>query len=143
MESKALYPIELAGTMNNPIFSQNIAELWSVATFIKRNKGIANLSLLLHFLAMLVGALSFVIPLCWQIAVSLRTDRSPEPQTPRRELATDAKAGTPSKKRKGSRPKNVRNQSAKIAEPAISDTEPCRSGGSVFFDSCCLRPLAG
>ena len=34
----ALYPIELAGTMSNPIFSRNVAELTSVPDFIRRRR---------------------------------------------------------------------------------------------------------
>src|SRR5262249_60930513 len=31
----ALYPVELAGTMSNPIFAQNVAELTSIPQFIR------------------------------------------------------------------------------------------------------------
>ena len=35
----ALYPLELAGTMSNPIFSQNIAELMPIPDFITKQRG--------------------------------------------------------------------------------------------------------
>ena len=96
----ALYPIQLAGTMSNPIFARNVAELWSVQTFIRENKGVANLSLQLHFLAMLVGVLSFVIPLVWHFANWLREGRTPESRiAPGRAAAVKEKA-VPSKKKR-------------------------------------------
>jgi tetratricopeptide (TPR) repeat protein len=72
----ALYPLELAGTMSNPIFSKHVAELIPIPTFIKQ-AGWWNLPLQLHLLTMLLGGLSFLIPLWWRIAVSLR--RLPAP----------------------------------------------------------------
>jgi tetratricopeptide (TPR) repeat protein len=110
----ALYPIELAGTMSNPIFSRNVAELWSIATFIKENKGVANLSLQLHLLAMLIGGLSFVIPLVWQINVSLRGGERRETLMP----AGAVKEDTPRAKKKRSEFKNPRTKGAKVADTA-------------------------
>jgi tetratricopeptide (TPR) repeat protein len=66
----ALYPLELAGTMSNPIFRENIAELMPIATFI-RVAGLRNLPLQLYFATMLLGALSFLVPLSWSIGVRL------------------------------------------------------------------------
>ena len=43
----ALFPIELAGTMRNPIFSQTIGELTPIPVFIRR-AGLGNLPLQLH-----------------------------------------------------------------------------------------------
>ena len=63
----ALYPIELAGTMRNPIFSKNIAELKTIPDFL-RSAGIYNLPMQLHLLAMVLGALSFILPLVWLLA---------------------------------------------------------------------------
>jgi len=91
----AIYPLELARTMSNPIFSRSIAELTPIPLFIERS-GLANLPLQLHlatieaFWAILVeirranlplqlhlatillGALSFLVPIGWLIAVRLR-----------------------------------------------------------------------
>ena len=58
----AVYPIELAGTMTNPIFSLTVAELTPIPVFIRR-AGLGNLPLQLHFLTMALGALSFLVPL--------------------------------------------------------------------------------
>jgi len=66
----ALYPLELAGTMSNPIFSQKIAELTPIPEFIERAT-LWNLPLQLHFTTMLLGALSFLVPLFWVVGVYL------------------------------------------------------------------------
>jgi tetratricopeptide (TPR) repeat protein len=60
----AIYPLELAGTMSNPIFSRNIAELTPIPLFIQRS-GLANLPLQLHLATMVIGALSFLVPIGW------------------------------------------------------------------------------
>lgn len=70
----AMYPIELAGTMSNEVFSLSIAELTPIPEWIRRH-GLANLPLQLHFLTMALGGLSFLVPLAWSIAVSF--SRSP------------------------------------------------------------------
>jgi tetratricopeptide (TPR) repeat protein len=78
----ALYPIELAGTMRNPIFSKHIAELQSIPDFLNiaevktipdflRSAGINNLPMQLHLLAMVLGGLSFILPLIWLVRVRL------------------------------------------------------------------------
>jgi tetratricopeptide (TPR) repeat protein len=64
----AVYPIELAGTMTNTVFSLNIAELTPIPEFIRR-AGLGNLPLQLHFLTMALGALSFILPLVWSVAM--------------------------------------------------------------------------
>ena len=67
----AIYPLELARTMSNPIFSRSIAELTPIPLFIEKS-GLANLPLQLHLATMLLGALSFLVPIGWLIAVRLR-----------------------------------------------------------------------
>lgn len=64
----ALYPLQLLQTMGNPIFSKSIAELTPIPEFIKRNVGWNNLPLCLHLLTIILGALSFVIPILWSVA---------------------------------------------------------------------------
>ncbi|WP_435007131.1 tetratricopeptide repeat protein [Tundrisphaera lichenicola] len=59
-----LYPIQLAGTMSNPIFKNTIGELKPLPTFIEE-VGIDNLPLQLHLATMALGALSFLLPLLW------------------------------------------------------------------------------
>ncbi len=66
----ALYPLELAGTMSNPIFSRNVAELMPIPEFI-RNSGLWNLPLQLHLVTMILGGLSFLLPLFWSVGVRL------------------------------------------------------------------------
>jgi tetratricopeptide (TPR) repeat protein len=70
----ALYPLELVGTMGNPIFSSRIAELTPIPEFI-RNAGLWNLPMQLHLATMALGALSFLIPLGWLIKIWLTTNR--------------------------------------------------------------------
>ena len=78
----ALYPIELAGTMRNPIFSRNIAELktipdfldmaeWKTISDVFKSAGLYNLPMQLHLLTILLGALSFVLPMIWLLRVRL------------------------------------------------------------------------
>ncbi len=66
----ALFPVQIAGTMSNPIFSQTIGELTPVPLFIER-AGLRNLPLQLHLLTMALGAMSFLVPLIWVIGIRL------------------------------------------------------------------------
>jgi len=66
----AFYPLQLASTMGNPVFSQSIAELLPVPEFIRR-AGWWNLPLQLHLATIALGALSFLIPSCWLLGVRL------------------------------------------------------------------------
>ncbi len=91
----ALYPLELAGTMSNPIFSRSIAELTPIRDFI-RSTGLSNLPMQLHLATMALGALSFLIPLVWQIKIRLTTNRqsasgAAEPAHDGRERTSKAK----------------------------------------------------
>jgi tetratricopeptide (TPR) repeat protein len=119
----ALYPIELAGTMSNRVFSQNVAELTSIPAFIKKS-GLAYLSLQLHLLTILIGALSFLIPLVWQIRVSLRAGQPPAakiaPGTPDSAATENVR---PSKKKR-SRSNTARDKAGKIAQTTKSSTAP-------------------
>ncbi len=65
----ALFPIQLLGTMGNPVF-ENIGELQPLPKFI-RSAGWGNVSLRLHLATMIVGALSFLLPLCWRVRIRL------------------------------------------------------------------------
>lgn len=97
----ALYPIQLAGTMGNPVFSENIAELTPIPTFIKRNVGWSNLPLQLHIVTMVLGAFSFLIPMVWTMANRLRTGRPAEDVDGSPRKAGKTKGGDkPSKPRK-------------------------------------------
>lgn len=61
----ALFPLQLAGTMTNPVF-ENIAELQSIPKFIERS-GVRNLPLAIHLLVLALGGLSFVAPIFWRV----------------------------------------------------------------------------
>jgi tetratricopeptide (TPR) repeat protein len=78
----ALFPLELARTMANPIFARNIAELTPIPLFIERSAGWHNLPLQLHLATMILGALSFVIPLTWSLATWFRRRRLDPPAKP-------------------------------------------------------------
>ncbi len=68
----AIYPLQLASTMGNPIFSQSIGELTPVPEFIRRvPEWWWNLPLMLHLATIALGALSFLVPLCWLVGVRL------------------------------------------------------------------------
>jgi hypothetical protein len=64
----ALYPLQLARTMSSPVFALNIAELTPVLEFIRRD-GLVSLPLRLHLFAMAFGALSFLVPMGWRVAI--------------------------------------------------------------------------
>jgi tetratricopeptide (TPR) repeat protein len=105
----ALDPLELAGTMSNPIFSEHVAELTSIAAFIKK-VGFSNLPLQIHLVTMLLGCLSFLIPLSWWIAVRLKrraalaTDRaSTEPAGSDKETTGRGKKRSPSARGKAAK----------------------------------------
>jgi len=103
----ALYPIELAATMGNPIFSETIAELTPIPLFIKRNGGWSNLPLQLHLVTMVLGGLSFLIPMTWQVLQRLQTEQpasesEPKPtKTKGSKAKAEAKPKRTPKKRKG------------------------------------------
>lgn len=91
----ALYPVQLARTMGNPVFSKSIAELMPIPDFIRRG-GLTNPSLWLHLLTMFVGALSFLVPIAWLALTRLRS--SPAEEAARAETAKPRRE-KPSKKR--------------------------------------------
>ena len=70
----ALYPLQLAQTMRNPIFSELIAELTPIPLFIKRTGGLRNLPLQIHLATLVLGAVSFLIPLAWAAWIRMRPD---------------------------------------------------------------------
>jgi tetratricopeptide (TPR) repeat protein len=66
----ALYPIQLAQTMSNPIFKDTIGELKPLLKFIEE-VGLNSLPLQLHLFAFGVGFASFFLPFTWRIWVAL------------------------------------------------------------------------
>jgi tetratricopeptide (TPR) repeat protein len=67
----ALFPIQLAGTMADPIFREHIAELTPIPEFLRRTAGRGSFMLWLHFAVMALGALSFLVPWVWRVWVRL------------------------------------------------------------------------
>ena len=90
----AFYPIELLGTMGNPIF-RSIGELKPLLT-LYGEVGFDLLPLRLHILTMALGALSFVIPATWRVATALR-DRRTQPAPGEIEAKAKPKARKPRK----------------------------------------------
>ncbi|MBX6312964.1 MAG: hypothetical protein IRY99_08630, partial [Isosphaeraceae bacterium] len=74
------YPIQLAQTMGNPIF-QSIGELKPIPTFI-REAGLHNFQIQMHLLVMALGALSFLVPLVWRLAIRIADARSSDAGPP-------------------------------------------------------------
>ena len=74
--SGALYPLELARTMSNPIFSTTIAELTPIPLFIQQVRLRRASRCSCTWSTMVLGALSFLVPLCWIVWVRL-TPASP------------------------------------------------------------------
>jgi len=91
----ALYPLQIAKTMANPIFSNTIAELTPIPAFIRKD-GFASLPLRLHLFTMAIGAASFVVPMIWVVFTNLR----PLPTTDRSNNDPDAKPVNEKKKAK-------------------------------------------
>lgn len=88
----AFFPLELFfGTMNNPIFAESIAELQSLSSFLAQN-GAGSLPIRLLLGTMLLGALSFLIPIVWRVLARITT------RVPRNELESESAS-----KGKGSR----------------------------------------
>ena len=81
----ALYPIQLARTMSNPIFRNSIGELKPLPKFIEE-VGLDSLPLRLHLATFFLGAVSFLVPLCWRGWVALadrRTKAEPNVDLPK------------------------------------------------------------
>jgi tetratricopeptide (TPR) repeat protein len=93
----ALYPLQIAGTMANPVFSQTIAELTPIPVFIQRG-GLGSLPLRLQLLTLLVGALSFLGPVCWLVWSRLKPTSQALPGAGK---ATPARAEKPASTRSG------------------------------------------
>ena len=90
----ALFPLQLASTMADPVFSKSIGELQSIPDFVAKS-GWNNPSLQLQMATILLGLLSFVVPMLWGMGTSLiREKPAPEP------LATTKKKKTAKRKKK-------------------------------------------
>lgn len=73
----ALYPLELASTMSSPKFTNTIAELKPIPEFIQET-GWGNLPIQIHFATMILGALSFLVPIVLTAAARVRGTRPDE-----------------------------------------------------------------
>ncbi len=67
----AMYPIELLGTMGNPIFKRTIGELKPLPTLFAE-VGFDLLPLQVHIVTMALGGLSFLIPATWRVVTHLQ-----------------------------------------------------------------------
>lgn len=94
----ALYPLQIAGTMANPVFSRSIAELTPIPVFIQRD-GLTSLPLRIQLLTLFVGALSFLGPITWLAWTRLR----PSPGSSSSKEVPAKKAGKRSRRASGSK----------------------------------------
>ena len=62
----ALFPLELAQTMNASVFNEHIDELTSIPRFVQLH-GFAVLPLQIHFGVIGLGVVSFLLPLAWRL----------------------------------------------------------------------------
>jgi hypothetical protein len=112
----ALYPLELARTMGNPIFARTIAELTPIPLFIRRSAGLHSLPLGLHIATMILGALSFLVPLIWMVTLRFRGPSAGP-------AADDGRPGRPSKARDRDKTK-ASKRAKKSAGPDGEPSEP-------------------
>ena len=71
----AAYPIELLGTMKNPIFARSIGELKPLEMLF-REIGFNSLPFDLHMAVFVLGAFSFLIPAIWRVVVRVEDHRA-------------------------------------------------------------------
>lgn len=120
----AVFPIELAGTMTNRVFSEGIAELWSIPYFIRR-AGLANLPLQLHFLTMALGALSFLVPFCWWVGTRVFGARGSGSSPAPTEATSDRSASARRMKTRKSQAETARKKGGKSkSEPGVKPALP-------------------
>ncbi|AMV39760.1 tetratricopeptide repeat protein [Planctomyces sp. SH-PL62] len=117
----ALYPLELAGTMRGADFSRTIAELKPIPQFIQES-GFGNVPLQIHMATIVLGALSFLLPILDAGASRLQGLRAgsgpaaePAPDGRKRKRAKGADAAS----RKGGETRRK-----KASEAAIEAAEP-------------------
>jgi tetratricopeptide (TPR) repeat protein len=132
----ALYPLELARTMSSPIFSRKIAELTPIPLFIARD-GWWNLPLQLHLATMVLGALSFLVPLGWLVGVRL-SGSATSPERPAVDQSAPSRASASGstaaggKRKSRSKPvgkkgaKSKRSAAAAVDQPADWRLSPFR-----------------
>ena len=95
----ALFPIQLAGTMANPIFHKTIAELTPIPEFISRH-GLSALPLRIHLGVLGLGALSFVLPLAWGLLAPAEVAPAKSKEMKAEAEGKDSKAKSKPKARK-------------------------------------------
>ncbi|WP_152051408.1 tetratricopeptide repeat protein [Tautonia marina] len=114
----ALFPLTdlLFGTLNDPIFKQEIAELSSISRLIEESAGYPHFMLIVHLTVAALGGLSFIVPSLWQGATRIsdlrRSPSSSEPvERPRK---------TKGKKAKASNRRETRRNPSATPEPSWS-----------------------
>jgi hypothetical protein len=118
----AVFPISdlLFGTLSDPIFKQEIAELSSISRLIEESAGYPHFMLIVHLSVVLLGGLSFILPLLWRGTTRLADLKprgaEPEPEAPDR-----------SKKSRRKRSKSSTGDGKRSKGGAPADRE---SGGS-------------
>lgn len=90
----ALYPLEIARTMANPIFSRTIAELKPIPDFLAEG-GLWNPSIWLHLGTAVLGALSFLAPMTWIVWTRFHGPEAPAAAKPRKPRKTKSAPPAP------------------------------------------------
>jgi len=125
----ALYPLQLAATMGNPIFSRSIGELTPVPEFIRRvPEWWWNLPLQLHLATIGLGALSFLVPWCWLVGTRLFGSESPRARAVG-EGETRSHSQKTGRERRGSRSRAKRATKTSNVPLASGVMEPSRVWG--------------
>ncbi len=120
----AIFPLELASTMSNSIFSESIAELQTIPRFIEK-AGLWVLPLQLHFATIALGALSFLIPIA---AIAWARIRS---ALPSRSIAEDDE---PSDRAPAKKPRKKKTLARAEGKPSDASRKPRRKAAAVEAD---------
>ena len=120
----ALYPLQLARTMSNPVFSNSIAELTPIPVFIRRD-GLISLPLRLQLVTLGLGAVSFLLPMVWLLSTRFRHSSTANP------LSSNGKANLPvqvdkGKPREAKAPRRRSKKAATAATPSGWRLSPFR-----------------
>ncbi|MEW4568137.1 tetratricopeptide repeat protein [Tautonia sp. JC769] len=104
----ALFPLTdlLFGTLNDPIFKQEIAELSSIPRLIAESAGYPHFMLMVHLTVATLGGLSFILPFLWQGTARLSDLRQPPsaaPEPPERPKKSKGKKAKSSARRAAQR----------------------------------------
>ena len=135
----ALYPIELAGTMSNPIFSRAYRGADADSRASSGPGGLWNLPLQLHLATMVLGALSFLVPLSWLVGVRLAGPRAAAQVAGCRRSRAGRPANRPARARSGlGRGQSRATTASQVVRDGRGGRSSVRAGGSAHSGSCSI-----